>query len=415
MISRNSYALRYGWLLCLAAVGCEGHTDINDSGRDSDGGARDADPSKDATPVDGSTEDDAASPVGAAHGLTVAHRTSCYLTEGDVYCWGSDEFGQFGNGERDNDAHPTPSKMPYTNARSMRLSRWANYVVTNNRELWVSGLNNHEQLPFETRTAKQVTGIPAVSSAVGTYRVGCYVAAANGAVRCMGENSNGEVGDGTNGNAATWSDTGLASVTAIAGGSDFVCAVANGEVWCWGGNTKGQLGNGDGGDGKAANSPQKLSLPEAATDVAAGSQHACARTETGNVYCWGVNWGQQAGASSDGAACGAHACIRSPKKVNVGNVLEVAASDGATCARHDDGTVTCWGDSGIGAHANELSSVVEIASGHESNHFCARSQDSKVHVKCWGTQDGSGQLGRGSVETNATEQKKPIDIDLPLD
>ena len=68
-----------------------------------------------------------------------------------------------------------------------------------------------------------------------------------GAAICWGSNLNSQFGDGTTTNRLTpTAVTGLDSdVTAITGGTRHTCALlATGAVTCWGDNTDGQLGDG---------------------------------------------------------------------------------------------------------------------------------------------------------------------------
>ncbi|MCA9583083.1 MAG: hypothetical protein KC416_14890, partial [Myxococcales bacterium] len=324
----------------------------------------------------------------------------------------SAEFGHMGDGTRDENAHPTPMAMPYQDAVSVRLSRWANHVITKTGELWVAGIDNHGQLPFETKTAKRVTGIDAVRDAVGSYNVGCILTEAKGEVLCRGDNALGEVGDGTTEDRNTYTPTKLSGVTSMAAGEHFFCAVSgSGKVPCWGDNSKGQMGDGQGGDGKTRKTPMGLSLPGEIVEVAASSQHVCARTNDGDVYCWGINWGGQAG-TSNGTQCGPHDCIKSPKKVPVQNAVALALADAASCAVLSNGTVQCWGESSLTEGAKALTDVVEIASGQEANHFCVRTS-SPDEVLCWGDSDSAGQLGRGTVDTNSASRRTPKKALLP--
>ncbi len=412
-------------LLFAAACGSGNAGSRNDDG----GNSEDARVRADGAPIgnDGSTSTDSATPTDSGtvdvrgHRLTVAHNTSCFLSDDGLLCWGSNDYGQFGNGSRDMEPladhpHATPAATSYTNVRSASLSRWASYIVTNDDELWASGINNHGQLPFEAKSPMQVTGIPAVAYAVGSYRVGCFITKSNGEVRCMGDNEYGEVGDGSGNDQASFVSTGLVGVTSLSAGYEFLCAVAGGDVWCWGHNDKGQIGNGQGGDGVVQTTPVKVTLPGDATEVAAGHQHACALLENGDVYCWGINWGHQAGPSSDGTKCGTHDCRRSPQKITtVTDATQLASADAASCAITGFGSVTCWGDSALTGDLTDVGGMIEVASGHEASHFCARSDPNAgdLQVVCWGTNDSQGKLGRGFVVTSSAAQRTPASVALP--
>ncbi|MCH7580086.1 MAG: hypothetical protein IIB22_07575 [Chloroflexi bacterium] len=88
---------------------------------------------------------------------------------------------------------------------------------------------------------------------------------------------------------------------AIDGGHDHTCAVLeDGGVQCWGQNTSGQLGDGTleasttpvdvcaAGSGPACVGGSRL---EGIVDVAAGFAHTCALTDQGGVLCWGTGGG----------------------------------------------------------------------------------------------------------------------------
>src|SRR5260221_157767 len=64
-------------------------------------------------------------------------------------------------------------------------------------------------------------------------------------VNCWGDNSQGQLGNGTTSPSATpVTVSGLVNATALSSGFDHNCAVrADGTVWCWGRNDFGQLGS----------------------------------------------------------------------------------------------------------------------------------------------------------------------------
>ncbi len=71
------------------------------------------------------------------------------------------------------------------------------------------------------------------------------------------------------------------------------CALdADGNVKCWGSNDNAQLGTGQ-ADGNVHPTPALIAGLSSITSVAVGFDFACALTRTGHVLCWGANkWGQ---------------------------------------------------------------------------------------------------------------------------
>jgi len=112
-----------------------------------------------------------------------------------------------------------------------------------------------------------------------------------GALLCWGLNILGEVGDGTTTNRFTPTQvTGLTSgVATFAGGGDHTCALTTGGgVLCWGDNSFGQLG--DGTTTQRLTPVQVVGLTSGVVAIAGGYQHSCALTNAGRVLCWGVNF-----------------------------------------------------------------------------------------------------------------------------
>jgi alpha-tubulin suppressor-like RCC1 family protein len=190
----------------------------------------------------------------------------------------------------------------------------------------------------------------------------CAVTSAS-AVKCWGSNSSGQLGVGTDAGPdrcqgplqQSCSPTPLAvslpigvSATAIAAGGGHTCALtAAGGVLCWGDNSSGQLGDGT-TTRRTAPVAALLPIGVTATAIAAGAKHTCALTSTGGALCWGMNrFGQLGNATDDGPQkCGADACSPTPVTVQLpggATATAIAAGNEFTCVLVTAGAVLCWG------------------------------------------------------------------------
>src|SRR5262249_14623014 len=141
--------------------------------------------------------------VGDALAVSAGARYACALQKaGAVQCWGAGPLGQLGAG-----SSPAVSLGPLT----------------------VSGISTARQLSAGNQHA-------------------CAVLA-NGTVQCWGWGPYGQLGNGSlvPSVATPVSVVGISSAKAVAAGTYHSCALlANGSVQCWGDNTFGQLGDGTG-------------------------------------------------------------------------------------------------------------------------------------------------------------------------
>lgn len=116
-----------------------------------------------------------------------------------------------------------------------------------------------------------------------------------------------------------------------------------------------------------ANTCQKgQCLPKAgpgpwASSIAAGGHHSCARHPDGSASCWGSGGSGQLGNG------GTTSVVKIPKLVSGLLVIDqVAAGNTHTCARHGGGKVACWGDDfngQIGTASTDADAVVPEQAG----------------------------------------------------
>jgi alpha-tubulin suppressor-like RCC1 family protein len=182
-----------------------------------------------------------------------------------AYCWGDNSSGQLGNGTMTNSAAP------------------------------VQVFGNH-QLQVSAGT------LYSCGSAIGS----------NSAVSCWGNNGAGQLGNGTMTNSATpVSTSGALNFASVSTGSLHACGPVNSSAngtafsyaYCWGDNSSGQLGN-----GTTTNSAMPIVVAGGLNfqQASAGGRHTCGVTSSnlpssptagGAVYCWGDNTFGQLGNS----------------------------------------------------------------------------------------------------------------------
>ena len=231
----------------------------------------------------------------------------------------------------------------------------------------------------------------------GLYNT-CKITAA-GALFCWGDNSYGQLTDGTFTNSATplaisGMSAGVTDVS-VSGDGYTICAVKSGSLYCWGDNATGQIGDGSSSD---RYTPTLVSSLASVQRVASAGNHTCAlvlsRTIVSELdeYCWGDNTYGQLGLGNN---TNPHA---SPTLVRSGGVRDIAANRNHTCDVLG-GSIYCWGRNdwgqlGVGsltdsnARGNAAMTGVQVSSGW--NHVCGIT--SAGAAKCWGAND-DGQIG----------------------
>jgi alpha-tubulin suppressor-like RCC1 family protein len=119
-----------------------------------------------------------------------------------------------------------------------------------------------------------------------------------GAAYCWGNNFDGELGDGTmtdsnaNGPQAVIGGLRFASISA---GDDHTCGLTTrGAAYCWGDNSDGELGDGTMTD-SGEDGPQAVIGGLRFASIDDGEGHTCGLTTRGAAYCWGDNSDGQLG------------------------------------------------------------------------------------------------------------------------
>ena len=187
--------------------------------------------------------------------------TCAILDDGSVSCWGNNDHGQLGDGTTTDRLTPTQTASLGSERTAVAIATGFLHtcVILDDGSVSCWGNNDQGQLGDGTTTDRLT---PTQTASLGADRTGVEIIAKNhwtcallddGSISCWGSNYNGQLGDGTNTDRNTPTQTASLgtnrTAVAIAAGSNNVCAILdNGSVSCWGRNYAGQLGDGTGGD-----------------------------------------------------------------------------------------------------------------------------------------------------------------------
>lgn len=344
---------------------------------------------------------------------------SCGIADGQVYCWGRNNYGQLGIGTTDTANHATPTLVPALAGMSATDitagDSFSCAVADDAAYCW--GYNNYGQLgsgdnaTYSTPNLVANQGGYTVEDITAGSTHACAITT-GGAVWCWGRNNSGQLGNNSITNSsvpvsASGGDLGTSPATAVTGGGTHTCAVANDHAYCWGLNSSGQLGV---GSTTASYVPRAVSTTGAlgtqnVLKISAGTNHSCVVAADHRAYCWGSDASGQVGNNSTYANMTSPAAVATT--VMSGSVTALGAGANHTCAVAG-GAAYCWGlgtsgqlgnSSGTTAGvpvavtttATSPASAVQIAGG--ALHSCAIFDG---RPWCWGT-GTYGRLGNGAT------------------
>ena len=190
---------------------------------------------------------------GKAISMGAGFEFSCSLMRnGTVYCWGSNNFGQLGDGTTTDSSTPVEVQLTQS-AKAIDLGQSHACALLVNNDLMCWGRNNVGQLGSNTLTDSTVpvrSILPSSSQPVSFDAGTSHTCAAltDGSLHCWGLNSDGQLGDGTTtfrkAPVPSQLPSGFSAVL-VAVGESHTCITTNrSTVHCIGSNDQGQLGDG---------------------------------------------------------------------------------------------------------------------------------------------------------------------------
>jgi len=277
---------------------------------------------------------------------TGAWHTLAIRSDGTLWAWGQNAYGQLGIGNTT--SHSSPVQVgTNTNWTAVTAGQYHTLAIQSNGTLWSWGFNYYGQLGNGNTTQQnspvQVdTGTNWFAVAAGWLHT--LAIRSDGSLWAWGDNTYGELGIGNTTSHSSPVQVGTnTNWIAVAVGLDHTLALqSNGTLWAWGYNPQGELGI---GNTAQQNSPVQVPGTNW-TAVAAGYVHTIALQSDGTLWAWGDN--------SDGElGIGNTTSQFSPFQVGTGtNWTAVAAGSYDTLATKSDGTIWAWGSNYYDALGN---------------------------------------------------------------
>lgn len=362
----------------------------------------------------------------SAIGAGVSH--ACAVRDdGTAWCWGSNNFGQLGDGsttDRDAPVQVAAPGLPKLVAIAGGLEHTC--AVGADKTVWCWGHNNVGQLgngsTSDEHAPVAVAGITGATAIAAGDGHSCAID--GGAVKCWGHSNLGQLGDGSQTGSDTHSAQPVASklaagVTALTAGGDSTCAVtADKTALCWGNGGQGQLGTGT--PAASQSTPTPMVLPTGDHDaqaVALGDNFGCVLSATGKVYCSGAYEATQIGPVLGFPPDLQPSLVQIPLPATA---TAIVAGDEFACAIDDQKQLWCWGANRYGQLSDtttcdgeldleatcnrayptlaSFTGVTSVVAGH---HFLCATAGDGLH--CMGD-NGLGQLGNDERSSTPVPQ-----------
>jgi len=213
---------------------------------------------------------------------------------GRVWSWGNNASGQLGDNSTTSRLTPVSVLGAVKTFCTIAAGLLHTLGIDKNGRVWGWGANGNSQLGDNTTTQRNTP-----VSILGAVKTFCQISGGNsfslgidknGRAWGWGYNGRGQVGDNSVTQRATPVSVAgtVKTFCKISAGNIFSVAIdKNGRAWSWGNNTSGELGNG-------TNISQRTPVSVVGTvktfcEIAAGVNHAVAIDKNGLVWGWGSN------------------------------------------------------------------------------------------------------------------------------
>ncbi len=320
--------------------------------------------------------------------------TTAIKSDGTLWAWGRNSNGQLGTGETLSSSSPVQVGTPGSRWQSVTANRGHTAALKSDGTLWAWGSNEFGELgdgsTMQRNSPVQVgteTNWRSVAAGVN------YTAAvrSDGTLWTWGQNRYSQLGDGSTTNASSPIQVGTATnwESVDAGDSHTVAVRSDGTLWAWGGSY-----------GISTGSPARVDTATNWQSAAAGGGHTLAEKTDGTLWSWGNNSSGQLGRTLNRTVTAFPGPVRPS-----GSWQSFSAGRYHTVGVRSDGTLWACGRAEGGQLAS-VSQPVSLATllGNQRVEKCAVGETHTMAVMgdgalwAWG-QNGFGQFGNGSYSS----------------
>ena len=283
--------------------------------------------------------------------------TVALKTDGTLWAWGDNRYGQLGDNTIENRNGPVQVKqlegitiMTFEGVKAVSAGEYHTVAIKTDGSLWACGYNNYGQLGDGTTTQRNISVQVKENASVSfedvkaVFAGGSHTVAIknNGTLWAWGSNSYGQLGDGTTTNRSypvqikpdtTWKTASAAHSSYGRGHTEAI--TYNGELYTWGSGSSGPLATG-------SISPVRVNSDTDWGSVSAGDTHIAAIKTDGSLWTWG---------SSYQLGDGTKTSRNNPVKVG-DNWKAVSAGRSHTAAIKNDDVLWAWGSNEYGQLGN---------------------------------------------------------------
>ena len=235
--------------------------------------------------------------------MSFTDESGAALTEtGNVWTWGTHDSTYKRLGQASASSSSTPKQINFSSATGtitkVTCGHYHSLALDSSGDVWLWGdVPNSYSSSWPSSVTdepqKVVDGKNIIGIASSYYTL--YAFDATGKMWNAGDNSEGQIGDGTTSGSTgktltevTYFSSKGITINKVYGGGEFVFADTSDGYYCWGAGTHGVFGNGS--TGNITSGPAKWTNVSNIKKFMASTQHTTAITEDGKYYAWGRDY-----------------------------------------------------------------------------------------------------------------------------